>query len=93
MEDHKISPKFNRHLPERVIPEPAGQDEPAVDGDDEAGVAHVHLLAEVVPEVTAHLVAGGVRHHGQDRVHGQRERGGAGARRLRLGVARALRGS
>lgn len=77
------------HLsPERVVPESARQDEPAVDGDDEAAVPHLDLLAEVVPQVSLGLVAHGVRHHGQERVHRERQRRRVGVGGLRFGVAR-----
>ena len=47
--------RFCREDPEWVVPEPAGQDEAAVDGDDEAVAPHFHALAEVVAQVSFHL--------------------------------------
>ena len=60
-------------VPKGVIPKTTRNDEPAVDGDDEAVATHFDLLAEVVPQVPPDLMARGVGHHRQDGVHGQGE--------------------
>ena len=47
--------RFGGEYPEGVVPEPAGEDESAVDGHDEAVASHLHALAEVVAQVTFDL--------------------------------------
>ena len=47
--------RFGGEDPEGVVPEPAGEDESAVDGHDEAVASHLHALAEVVAQVTFDL--------------------------------------
>ena len=47
--------RFCGEDPERVVPESAGEDEPAVDRHDEAVAPHLDTLAEVVAQVSLHL--------------------------------------
>ena len=82
--------RLGREDPEAVVPKSGSDHKPTVHGGHEGVGSHLDLLGEVVSEVSPGLLPGGVGHHGQDGVHGERQVDTAGgvvriARRLGRG--------
>ena len=82
--------RLRREDTEAVVPEAGSDNKSAVHGGHEGVGSHLDLLGEVVSEVSPGLLPGGVGHHRQDGVHGERQVDTAGgvvsiARRLGRG--------